>query len=53
MSAAGATILVATFIFSVVNLIEWYTKEPVIRYTISVPNPPGDGSITEKPSIKV
>ena len=53
MSAAGATIFVAVFIFSVVNFIEWCTREPVIKYTIAVPNPPGDGRVTEKPSLKV
>jgi acyl-CoA reductase-like NAD-dependent aldehyde dehydrogenase len=36
-----------------VLLWEWYKKEPIIKYEITVPQPPVDGKILEKPSLKV
>lgn len=51
--AVGATIFVTVVIFSVVSIVGWYKKERVIKYTVTVPNPPGDGRVMEKPSIKV
>jgi hypothetical protein len=51
--AVGATIFVAGILYVTINIIEWYTKEPIIKYEIAVPAPPGDGRAVEKPSIKV
>jgi hypothetical protein len=53
MPAVGATIFVTVVIFSVVSIVGWYKKERVLKYTVNVPNPPGDGRVMEKPSIKV
>lgn len=51
--AAGATILVAGFLYLGISIYEWYNKEPIIRYDIDVPTPPSNGKALEKPSIKV
>ena len=36
-----------------IKFFTWWGSEPVIKYTIAVPNPPGDGTVLENPSIKV
>ena len=51
--AIGATIFVAIALYSFLHFVEWYKSEPIIPYTISVPNPSGDGKVLEKPSVKV
>jgi len=51
--AALGTIFVAFVLFGTVWFMEWLGKEPIIKFTITVPNPPGDGRVLENPSIKV
>lgn len=37
------------------RFFSWFSGdgEKIVKYTIDVPNPPGDGTIMETPSIKV
>lgn len=49
----GSTLFVLSLLYSLVRVVEWYRSEAIIGYTIAVPNPPGDGTLLEKPSIKV
>ena len=51
--SAAATVFVATLIFSLVNLVQWWMKEPIIKYEIPAPLPPVERKILENPSIKV
>jgi hypothetical protein len=51
-SALGM-VVVAAFIYGALKIVDYYKLEKVIPYTISAPNPPGDGRVLEKPSIKV
>jgi hypothetical protein len=44
---------VAGILYVTINIIEWYTKEPIMKYEIAVPTPSGDGRAVEKLSIKV
>jgi hypothetical protein len=50
-SAVG-TLLVGSIILYFGNLIDRYDKEAIISYEITAPNPPDDGTVLEKPSIK-
>lgn len=51
-SAIGM-VFVAVCLFGTLWIIDYIKLEKVIPYTISAPNPPGDGRVLEKPSIKV
>ena len=53
MGSAAGTVFVAIVVFAIVNFVEWWKKEPIIKYEISAPTPPADGKILERPSIKV
>jgi hypothetical protein len=53
IGSAIAVVFVATCIYGALWIIEYTKLEKVIPYTISAPNPPGDGRVLEKPSIKV
>jgi hypothetical protein len=51
--AVGASVLVVGGLYLLVNMVEEYQKERIIRYEIAVPTPPADGKAIERPSIKV
>lgn len=51
--AVFAVILVGALVYATIRIMEWYSKEPIIRYEIDVPSPPDNGRALEKPSIKV
>jgi hypothetical protein len=51
-SAVGM-VFVATILFGTIRTLDYLKLEKIIPYTISAPNPPGDGRVLEKPSIKV
>ena len=53
IGAAIGTVLVASFLWGTIKLVEWYTKEPIIKYNITLPTPPPEKQILENPSIKV
>jgi hypothetical protein len=53
IGSAIGTVFVGFTLWAIVRFAEWYKKEPIISYSITVPNPPGDGTVLEKPSIKV
>lgn len=50
---AAATAFVATLIYSAVWIVEWYQKEPIVRYELVTPTKPEESRILEPPSIKV
>lgn len=51
----GALSFVAVWMYYGIRFFTWLTGEgeEIIKYTIDVPNPPGDGRVMENPSIKV
>ena len=49
----GGSIFVMWWMFTVSKFFQDWEAEPIIRYTIDVPKPAGDGTALEKPSIKV
>ncbi|KAH6679434.1 putative aldehyde dehydrogenase-like protein C21C3 [Halenospora varia] len=51
-AALFATVFVIVTIYAVTNFVEWFNKEPVIKYTIAQPARSEEGKILEKPSIK-
>lgn len=51
--AAASFVSVGLILWGTVRLIEWYQKEPILKYTITAPTPPVDGTVLENPSIKV
>ena len=51
-SAIGM-VFVATCLFGTIKILEYLKLEKVIPYTISAPSPPRDGTVLEKPTIKV
>ncbi|KAG9236081.1 putative aldehyde dehydrogenase-like protein C21C3 [Amylocarpus encephaloides] len=51
-SAVGATIFVVVFIAIIVQLMDWFYREPIIRYTIAAPNKPEESKILEERTIK-
>jgi hypothetical protein len=51
-SAIGM-VFVATCLFGTLWILDYIKLEKAIPYTISAPNPPGDGRVLEKPTIKV
>jgi hypothetical protein len=53
IGSAIGMVFVATFIYGTLWIIDYIKLEKVIPYTISAPNPPGDGRVLERPSIKV
>ncbi|RDW92484.1 aldehyde dehydrogenase-3 [Coleophoma crateriformis] len=48
----ATTGFVLVLLFGFVKLVDWYKSEPIISYTIDVPQQPADSRILEKPSIK-
>jgi hypothetical protein len=51
-SAIGM-VVVATVLFGTLWMLDYLNVEKIIPYTISAPNPPGNGRVLEKPTIKV
>jgi hypothetical protein len=49
----GGVIFVCWWMFAVSKWFQAWEDEPIIRYTIDVPKPVGDGTALETPSIKV
>jgi hypothetical protein len=49
----GGVIFVLWWMFTVSKWFQAWEDEPVIRYTIDVPKPAGDGTALKEPSIKV
>jgi hypothetical protein len=49
----GGVIFVLWWMFTVSKWFQAWEDEPIIRYTIDVPQPAGDGTALERPSIKV
>jgi hypothetical protein len=52
-AAFAALAFVAVWMYYGIKFFTWYDSEKIIKYAIDVPNPPGDGTPLEKPSIKV
>lgn len=50
---AGAGIFVIVWLYYGLMYFTWLSSEKIIRYTIDVPHPPGDGRVMDNPSIKV
>jgi hypothetical protein len=51
--SVGGVIFVLWYMFTVSRWFQAWEDEKIIRYTIDVPKPAGDGTALEKPSIKV
>jgi hypothetical protein len=49
----GGLAFVGIWMYFSIQFFTWWGSEPVIKYTTTVPNPPGDGTILENLSIKV
>jgi hypothetical protein len=49
----GGVIFVIWWMFTVSKWFQAWEDEPIIRYSIDVPKPAGDGTALENPSIKV
>ncbi|KAH7409485.1 putative aldehyde dehydrogenase-like protein C21C3 [Cadophora sp. MPI-SDFR-AT-0126] len=49
---SAALSFVAIWMYYGIKFFTWLTSEEIIKYQIEVPNPPGDGRVMEKPSIK-
>jgi len=50
---SAALSFVAIWMYYGIKFFTWLTSEEIIKYQIEIPNPPGDGRVMEKPSIKV
>jgi hypothetical protein len=53
VGSIGGVIFVLWWMFTVSKYFQAWEDEAVIRYTVDVPKPAGDGTALEKPSIKV
>lgn len=53
LGSIGAVVFVLWFMVTVSKWFQAWEDEKVIRYTIDVPKPAGDGTALENPSIKV
>ncbi|KAJ5053805.1 uncharacterized protein L3040_000096 [Drepanopeziza brunnea f. sp. 'multigermtubi'] len=50
----GALFFAAIYLYYGLRLFTWFSGEgeEIIKYAVDVPNPPGNGTVMEKPSIK-
>ncbi|KAL3422278.1 aldehyde dehydrogenase [Phlyctema vagabunda] len=50
--AIASSVFVVVILYGFIRVLDWYRAEPIVPYTLDAPNPPGEGKVLEKPSIK-